>query len=297
MSTVKAVGRFAPSPTGPLHFGSLISALASFLDIRSVGGHWMLRIEDIDPPREVLGASDIILRQLCAHGLYWDGPVLYQSNRLAAYAAAIEHLKSKDLAYYCSCNRKRLSTLNGIYDGLCRSLELISGETSVRIRLPSQPTLIGFYDHILGDYDQNITNYVGDFIIQRKDQLFSYQLAVVLDDHYQGITNVMRGSDLVDSTPRQIYLQRCLGYSQPQYAHIPIATNALGQKLSKQNCAASLKQGEESLTLWSALDWLQQSPPESLHNSSVNEIIAWAIAHWNSKKIKPSLSISAPHGF
>ena len=281
MPVPTSIGRFAPSPSGPLHFGSLVSALASFLDARKREGQWLVRIEDIDPPREVPGASDQILKQLEDHGLCWDAEVLYQSSRLDSYRDCVEHLLNEGLAYHCQCNRQRLNNLSGIYDGHCRDLELNSSDHSARLRIDKRPSDIKFDDQIMGHYQQCVKSSVGDFVVQRRDRLFSYQLAVVLDDEYQGISHVMRGTDLLDSTPRQIYLQQCLGYRQPVYAHVPLALNSEGQKLSKQNLATGLHQGLESQNLHQALHWLQQAPPKELADQSVVEILRWATDHWS----------------
>jgi len=297
MSPKNIIGRFAPSPTGPLHFGSLSCALASYLDVKKLGGKWLVRMENIDPPREIKGASSHILKQLEAHGLCWDDRVLFQSARLDAYQDSLNILKQKNLAYHCGCSRQRINALQGIYDNHCRLSHLPSTGNATRLQLNQTNQLIEFVDQIAGQYTQSLAHNVGDFIIRRRDNLFSYQLAVTVDDQYQNITHVMRGSDLLDSTPRQIYLQRCLGFTQPQYAHLPVATGPLAQKLSKQNLASSLIPGQETLNIWAALNWLNQSPPTGLKKWSVSEILTWAISHWDSSNIKRSLTIPAPEGF
>ena len=207
MSTEKIVGRFAPSPTGPLHFGSLSCALASYLDVRNLGGKWLVRIEDIDPPREIKGASSRILSQLEDHGLYWDDKVLFQSTRLDAYQNSLDILKQHNLAYHCECSRQRVNSLEGIYDNRCRPSHLPSTNNATRLQLNQPHQLVEFVDKIAGRHVQSLIEDVGDFVIRRRDNLFSYQLAVTVDDQYQNVTHVMRGSDLLDSTPRQIYLQ------------------------------------------------------------------------------------------
>ena len=291
------VGRFAPSPSGPLHFGSLVCALASYLDVKIHGGQWLVRIEDLDPPREISGASQHILNQLEAHGLCWDGQVLYQSHRLQAYAEALTFLTDKHLAYHCQCNRKRISELNGVYDNRCRTRGLDAQNHATRLALHDHIGVVTFEDQIMGHISQNICSAVGDFIIQRRDKLFSYQLAVTVDDAFQGVTRVVRGTDLLDSTPRQIYMQQCLGYKQPSYAHVPIAVTKDGQKLSKQNLAAGLAPGNESLNLWVALDWLKQSPPNYLRVLAPAEIISWATENWDQSKLPATLKVPAPNGF
>ena len=296
MSALSSVARFAPSPTGPLHFGSLTSALASFLDARQRSGHWLVRIEDLDPPREVAGASDQILNQLENHGLCWDGTVLYQSNRLEAYAAALESLIESELVYQCQCNRQRIQGLGGIYDGHCSELQLPRQDCAARLRVSR--TNLSFNDQIIGHCSQNLQTQVGDFVVRRRDSLFSYQLAVVVDDQYQAISHIMRGADLLDSTPRQIYLQQCLDYKTPEYAHLPLVLNTEGQKLSKQNLAMGLSAGNESQHLWAALHWLQQSPPKQLQHQSVAEILDWGIEHWSVHTVAERLQSSlAPEGY
>ena len=204
------IGRFAPSPTGPLHLGSLFTALASYLDARANHGRWLVRMEDIDPPREIPGAADTILRQLENHGLHWDDSVLYQSQRLRAYQQAVADLVDKQLVYYCQCTRARLRSLNGIYDGHCRSQKLLTADSnatkSSAIRILVPDLTITWADLIQGPCSENLAKSCGDFIVVRRDGLFAYQLAVSVDDGYQGITHIIRGDDLLDSTPRQIYL-------------------------------------------------------------------------------------------
>jgi glutamyl-Q tRNA(Asp) synthetase len=296
MSGLTSVGRFAPSPTGPLHFGSLVSALASFLDARQRNGQWLVRIEDIDPPREVPGASYQILRQLESHGLCWDGSVLYQSTRLDSYKVALDSLIDSGLVYQCQCNRQRIVSLGGIYDGLCSNLKLPSEGQAARLRVNNAS--ISFNDQVVGQYHQRLKTDIGDFVLQRRDALYSYQLAVVVDDEYQSISHIMRGSDLLDSTPRQIYLQQCLGMQQPEYTHLPLALNAEGQKLSKQNLAAGLREGDEARHLWSALHWLQQSPPEELQKQSIDRILDWGIEHWSLEGLaQNNQNTIAPEGY
>jgi len=295
MSQTLSIGRFAPSPSGPLHFGSLLAAVASFMQAKHQGGKWLVRIEDIDPPREVAGASDTILQQLDRHGLHWDDSVIYQSTQIARYFELLEDLTAQNVIYHCDCTRQRLNLLNGIYDSKCHKLNLSEDNTSVRLSVKDSLKLIGskndsinFCDRIMGDYLQSLTQEVGDFVLRRRDGLISYQLAVVIDDHLQGITEVIRGADLIDSTPRQILLQQCLGYKTPIYGHIPLAMNNLGQKLSKQHHAKQLPQKNEQEQVWLALDWLKQNPPLELRNSSVKEIIDWGISHWELSKIPDS---------
>ena len=305
MSPTLGIGRFAPSPSGPLHFGSLLAAVASFMQAKHQGGKWLVRIEDIDPPREVAGASDTILQQLEQHGLHWDDNVIYQSNQITHYFEVLADLKTQKLTYHCECTRHRLNLLNGIYDAKCHKLHLTDKNTSVRLSIEDSLSTIGmksdkinFCDDIMGSYFQSLTQDVGDFVLRRRDGLISYQLAVVIDDHLQGITEIIRGADLIDSTPRQILLQQCLGYKTPTYGHIPVAKNNLGQKLSKQHHAKQLPQSNEHKQLWLALDWLQQSPPQELRDSCVNDIINWGISHWDINKIpKVSDGITAPENF
>jgi glutamyl-Q tRNA(Asp) synthetase len=239
------VGRFAPSPTGPLHFGSLVAALASYMEARAAKGKWLLRMEDLDRPREQPGAADQILRALERLGFEWDGPVLWQSARLERYRAVLEDLQRRGFAYPCGCSRKELedSTLaiDGakVYPGTCRH-GLAPGKRPRAVRLRTHAAPIAFADRIQGVIEQRVEREVGDFVLRRADGVIAYQLAVVVDDHDQGVTDVVRGADLLDSTARQIHLQRILGARTPRYAHVPVAIDAAGQKLSKQTSATPI---------------------------------------------------------
>ena len=278
------VGRFAPSPTGPLHFGSLVTALASYLDARANGGKWLVRVEDLDPPREVTGSSALILDQLRALGMDWDGDVLYQSNRLSAYESILEQLEHRKVCFHCDCSRQRVSGLEGIYDGRCRSRELAS-TPGLAIRLKIIPETVRFTDGIQGDYAQNLEREVGDFILRRKGGLFAYQLAVVADDAMQEITHIVRGYDLLSSTPRQIYLQQLLGLPTPSYAHIPIVVNELGQKLSKQHFAEPIDLKNAPSLLVSALQFLGMTPPPTLIGAAPAALMAWGAKHWDIQRV------------
>ncbi|HSH73621.1 MAG TPA: tRNA glutamyl-Q(34) synthetase GluQRS [Methylophilaceae bacterium] len=279
------IGRFAPSPTGPLHFGSLVAAVASFLEAKSREGLWLLRMEDLDQPREVPGAADSILKTLEVFGFKWDGAVMYQSQRQQAYAAALHHLQQDHFVYPCACTRKEIadSAIHGIdgliYPGKCRD-GLLSGQHARAWRIRAEAT-ITFNDAIQGSMSQDLARDIGDFVLKRADGLFAYQLAVVVDDAEQGISHIVRGADLLDSTPRQIYLQQKLGFRQPQYAHIPVATNAQGEKLSKQTLALALNANEASKELWQALYFLGQHPPAALRDSPLSELWRWAYENWN----------------
>jgi glutamyl-Q tRNA(Asp) synthetase len=273
------IGRFAPSPTGPLHFGSLFAAIASYADAKANAGKWLLRMEDLDPPREPQGAAEQILQQLLDFGLEWDGEVLYQSFRLEQYDSAIAALTEKNLCFYCDCTRPQVKAMGSVYNGHCRDRSLAAGN-DVALRVKTEATDIGFQDSVCGYYSQNIRQDVGDFIVRRKDGLHAYQLAVVVDDEFQNITHVVRGVDLLDSTPRQIYLQRKLGYSTPTYCHLPILVNEQGQKLSKQHFAAPIQKENASELTFRSLSLLGQDPPESLRTEQVNRQLEWAIEHW-----------------
>jgi len=290
LPTGRIRGRFAPSPTGPLHFGSLVAALGSFLEARHQGGEWWVRMEDVDVPRTVPGSAEAILRTLERCGLLWDGLVLYQSQRTAHYQAALDELLCAGLAYPCSCTRRDLADCprgrDGalIYPGYCRNGPRHPARPcAMRLRLPD--TLLTFQDAIQGEYRQQLANEVGDVVIRRADGLFAYQLAVVVDDADQGVTEVIRGSDLLDSTPRQIYLQHLLGLPTPRYGHLPVVVDAHGNKLSKQTHAPPIDDRNPGSALWNALEFLRQSPPPELANSPSGEILAWALAHWRLERI------------
>jgi glutamyl-Q tRNA(Asp) synthetase len=239
------VGRFAPSPTGPLHFGSLVAALASYMEARAANGRWHVRLDDLDQPRSQPGAADDILRALERLGFQWDGPVLAQSGRLERYCTLLDELMRRDLAYPCSCTRRELEdsalAIDGarIYPGTCRR-GLAPGKVARALRLRTHDAPIGFADAIQGWVEQRVEKEVGDFVLRRADGIIAYQLAIVADDLDQGVTHVVRGADLLDSTARQIHLQRLLGARTPRYAHVPVAVNAEGEKLSKQTGARPL---------------------------------------------------------
>jgi len=284
-------GRFAPSPTGLLHFGSLLGALASFLDARAQGGRWLVRIEDIDPPREMPGAATAILRCLRAHGLEWDGEVLYQSQRTAIYQEALTRLLNQDSAFFCTCSRTELAGNGGIYPGKCRQRHE-APDAPCAIRLQVDRADIVFNDAIQGEIRQNLARDVGDFVIFRKEKLPAYQLAVVVDDAAQSVTHVVRGSDLLDSTPRQIFLQRQLALPTPHYAHIPVIANRAGHKLSKQTYAQALDEADAASNLLAALDFLGQPRPPAGSRHTPGSILAWAVAHWNPSLIRRGYSLS-----
>lgn len=292
MTTALYRGRFAPSPTGPLHFGSLVTAVGSFLQARRQGGVWLVRIEDIDPPREVPGAADDILFTLDAFGLHWDEAVMYQSCRGDAYRNVLEHLAGIGMLFHCSCSRKDLQGFL-IYPGICRT-RTREGVTPTAIRVRCESPAIEFTDLIQGVVRQDIASEIGDFVLRRADGPFAYQLAVVVDDATQGISEVMRGNDLLTQTGAQIYLQRLLEVSTPRYAHLPIATNAKGEKLSKQTYALPVDKKDPSPALWMALDFLGHPPPLELQGAPAVDILAWGLANWDSAKIPAVASRPSP---
>lgn len=285
------IGRFAPSPTGPLHFGSLVTALASYLDAKASGGQWLVRMEDLDPPREQPGAASAILRSLEDHGLQWDGEIIYQSQRSEAYQNCIDALLEAGLAYRCNCSRQDLTAMGGIYDGRCRNRQLASDQIcSLRLKLyelPDRftPEQIHFDDLIQGPQSQNLRTQAGDQILKRRDGFYAYQLAVVVDDIAQGITHVIRGSDLLEVTGRQLFFFELLGAPLPQFGHVPLAMQANGQKLSKQNHAKAIESKLASRNLWHGLAFLGQNPPSDLADASTSECLDWALHHWQRQAI------------
>lgn len=282
-------GRFAPSPTGALHFGSLVAAVGSYLDAKHQQGKWLVRIEDIDTPRNVKGSADDILRTLDAFGLHWDESVVYQSQRLVVYEDTLQQLKDQGLTYPCWCSRKTIveacNTPAQIYAGTCRHSPPLHTTRPPAWRLQVDDTVISFADRLQGSFTQDLATEVGDFVLKRADGLFAYQLAVVIDDAAQGITDIVRGVDLLDSTPRQIYLQQQLGLTTPRYLHLPLALNAQGQKLSKQTLALAIHRDHSTVTLFAALQFLGQHPPTELQHEPVCNLLDWAIAQWNSNHI------------
>jgi len=287
--TTPYCGRFAPSPTGALHFGSLVAAVACYLDARSNKGKWLVRMEDIDRPREVSGAADDILHTLESFGFEWDDPVLYQSRRTEAYQAALEQLQQQGDIYPCACSRKEIAeqgqpgTEGIIYPGTCRTgINSEREPRSIRVLTHNRP--IRFKDRIQGEMQQSIADEVGDFVIRRADGLFAYQLAVVVDDAWQGVTHIVRGADLILSTPRQLHLQALLGCSTPSYAHIPLAVDEMGNKLSKQIQSLPVDRKAPLPALFAALRFLHQPLPEEPF-STLNELWAWAIKNWDIQRM------------
>ncbi|MDX1516913.1 MAG: tRNA glutamyl-Q(34) synthetase GluQRS [Woeseiaceae bacterium] len=292
------VGRFAPSPTGPLHFGSLLAATASYLDARANRGRWLVRIDDIDPPREQPGASELIVRALERYGFEWDGDVYFQHESAEAHRHALQQLERAGHVYPCGCSRRDLSDepggpLGTIYPGTCRD-GTTATETALRVRT-SDRTVV-FDDALQGRQSMALESASGDFVIWRRDGLVAYQLAVVVDDALAGVTHIVRGIDLMDSTPRQIWLQQLLGVATPAYAHIPVAVGLDGSKLSKLTGALGLPDDGVPIVLVAALNALAQQPPASLERASVREIWDWAIAHWNPARLRNQRTVAAAAG-
>lgn len=271
-------GRFAPSPSGLLHFGSLIAALASYLQAKSQQGKWLVRIEDIDKPREMLGADKQILTTLESYGLFWDEEVLYQSKQEPLYQEVLSFLHQHQQSYYCQCSRANIKKSGGFYLGTCKNLSLPAQHCATRIinDFP-HPT---FFDALQGKISVNPQLASEDFIIHRRDGLYAYQLAVVVDDIFQGITEVVRGCDLIEPTARQLTLFDTLAISAPKYAHVPLAVTEQGYKLSKQNGAPAIDNQNPQPSLMKALHFLGQSPPKELQFESPTTILNWAITHW-----------------
>jgi glutamyl-Q tRNA(Asp) synthetase len=291
------IGRFAPSPTGPLHLGSLVAALGSCLDARANGGQWLLRIEDVDRPRSVPG---MVVRQMAAleaYGFVWDGPVIRQSEQTGHYQSALNQLIASGLAYPCTCTRSQIAAVPGIhtgidgfvYPGTCAMWQVgmpVPTSAAWRFRVPAG--VIGFKDRVMGYREQDLQRDVGDFPLLRADGCFTYQLAVVVDDLAQGVTDVVRGADLLDSTPRQIALIRALGGTVPSYAHLPIVTNVAGEKLSKQTEARAIPADDETQRvemLWQTLAFLGQRPEPALRHASQQSLWVWARAHWSLARV------------
>lgn len=290
MNVPAYIGRFAPTPSGYLHFGSLVAALASYLDARSVGGRWLLRMEDLDPPREVPGAQDAILSTLESYGLQWDGEPVRQSQRHAEYQALVERLLQQGLAYACTCSRKQLQGHHGIYPGTCRDAGHAPHNAAIRLRVPELS--YGFIDRVQGEYRQHLGREIGDFVIRRRDGFYAYQLAVVLDDAWQGVTDVVRGADLLDSTPRQLYLQELLGLAQPRYLHVPLIIQPDGHKLGKSYRSPPLPTDQAAPLLVRALRALGQELPGELEQARPPELLAWAVSHWDVGRIPHSRTLA-----
>jgi len=282
-------GRFAPSPSGALHFGSLIAATGSYLQARHLQGEWWLRIDDIDPPREAPGAAEQILRSLEAYGFEWDGEVSYQSQRHEFYQQALQQLQDSGMLYPCGCSRASLAKHldprhPDVYPGICRQ-GLPPGRTERSLRVRCLNAVIRFHDPIQGLQHMDMETGCGDFVIKRADGLYAYQLATAVDDALQGITEVVRGADLLESSFRQIHLQQLLSLPPPNYAHLPIASNPAGEKLSKKTHATNIDQLPVVKTLYQALEFLGQNPPLALRRASLQELWQWAILHWQFARI------------
>jgi glutamyl-Q tRNA(Asp) synthetase len=295
------IGRFAPSPTGLLHTGSLFTAVASFLDARSRNGKWLIRVDDLDTPRNKSGSVATILNTLEVFGLNWDDAVYYQSQHQADYADYLENLAQNQLTYRCDCSRKYLAELttdddletkHSIYPGICRN-KAIPADLPHAIRLKTEPCSLAFQDGLQGLISHNLAQQHGDFILKRKDGIIAYQFAVVVDDYLQAINHVVRGCDLLEETPKQIHLQQLLGFPTPAYTHIPVIVDQNGYKLSKQTLATAVDTKAPNLTLFGLLVLLKQNPPDELNGATVNELLAWAIKHWQSDGLILCRSISA----
>lgn len=295
------IGRFAPSPTGPLHLGSLVAAVGSYLFARRANGLWLMRMEDLDTPRVVPGMADDILATLEALGFAWDGEVVRQSLRTGAYEAALAELERKGMVYPCGCSRAEILRIGSAphgrgdelrYPGLCRSgLHAGKEPRSIRVRVADTP--ITFIDGVMGEVTENLEESCGDFVVKRADGPFAYQLAVVVDDGEAGVNQVVRGADLLHSTPRQIHLQRLLGHTVPDYCHLPLVTGPNGAKLSKRENAISLADGrilrkEGGKLLFASLRFLGQEPPASLERASCREVLDWGVANFDPAAIPRS---------
>ena len=303
------IGRFAPSPTGPLHLGSLVAAVGSYAMAKRLGGRWLLRIEDLDLPRVIPGVADDMLRTLEALGFQWDGAVVYQSRRLDAYKAALDKLIAQRIAYPCGCSRAEIALIASaphgedgpVYPGFCRD-GLPPGKKERAVRVKVNDEVIEFDDRVMGRYSQALSSSCGDFVVQRADGPFAYHLAVVVDDGESGVNQVVRGADLLSSTPRQIYLQKILGYPLPDYCHLPLVTNRDGSKLSKRDNAVSLIAGLDSSAvghahLVASLRFLGQSPPAEPGNVSCRDILDWAVTSFDPALIprrSATLNVSLP---
>ena len=290
---MKYIGRFAPSPTGLLHIGSLLTAVASYADARFHSGKWLLRMEDLDPPREMQGAADHILFTLEKFGFEWDGEVAYQSQRHAFYRDALDDLRTRNLVYPCDCSRKnwhekaRLGADGFVYNGVCANKNIFrqpEKSPAWRVRVPDE--VIEFDDELVGHYAQNLAHDIGDFVLLRADGFWAYQLAVVVDDAAQGITHIVRGQDLLVSTPRQIYLQRCLNVPTPHYAHLPLLTNKLGQKWSKQTRADAIDVNQAAAQLRQVMSYL--NIPTAPDTNQPHDLLNWTVANWQMTRVPKS---------
>ncbi|MDD5462053.1 MAG: tRNA glutamyl-Q(34) synthetase GluQRS [Methylococcales bacterium] len=282
------IGRFAPSPTGPLHPGSLYTALASFLHARARQGKWLLRIDDLDTSRNIKGSAESILKTLEAFGLHWDDSVVYQSQHIELYNEYLNELAKNNLIYSCTCSRK---TLADIYSGLCRDKRTSQNEP-YSLRIKTDERTISLQDELQGLISHNLTGQHGDFILKRKDQIIAYQFAVVIDDDRQQVNHVVRGFDLLDSTPRQIYLQQLLGLATPDYMHVPVIVDKQGYKLSKQTLATAVDIKTPHVVIFGLLDLLRQNPPRELQHAPVAEQLNWAIDNWDPAPLKNSRTIN-----
>ncbi|MCX7897150.1 MAG: tRNA glutamyl-Q(34) synthetase GluQRS [Rhodocyclaceae bacterium] len=298
MNTPTACGRFAPSPTGPLHFGSIIAALGSFLEAKARGGRWLVRIEDLDRERCRPHYAETILRQLEAHGFAWDDDVVYQSQRTARYEEALERLKALGMIYPCGCTRRELAGARlgadgaPVYPGTCRR-GLAPGKQARALRVRMEG-VVEFVDLIQGAQRQDLAQEAGDCVVRRADGHFAYQLAVVVDDADAGVDHVVRGADLIASTARQIYLYGLLERSIPQYAHLPVAVDAQGHKLSKQTRAQPVDARDPTATLFAAAQFLGLAPPRELRRAPPQEFLAWAKMHWSLSRVPPCVRLPAP---
>lgn len=282
-------GRFAPTPSGPLHLGSLFTALASWLFARSLDGEWLLRIDDLDRQRCRPEHQSRILQQLEQHGLEWDGPVYFQSQHRSDYTAALDHLREQGRVYACDCSRARLRKLvsaadeEPLYDGHCRRRNLGGSHCALRMRV--DPRELRFNDGGFGPRQCHFENGVGDFVLCRRDGIPGYQLACAVDEHLMGITDVVRGADLLGSTFRQLQVLAALDWPRPAYRHLPVLVDRRGRKLSKQNHAAPITDDAAGENLWQCLQWLGQRPPTALRAAPAPELIAWALANWHPERI------------
>ncbi len=291
-------GRFAPSPTGPLHFGSLVTAVGSYLDARANDGEWLLRIEDVDQPRALPGAADDIQRTLEALAFEWDGEVLIQSRRLDLYRAALTRLQVDGQVYPCACSRREIAACSPppavdgglVYPGSCRA-GLAAGRAARAWRMRVPECEIRFDDRVQGTLRQDLARAVGDFILLRADGQYAYQLAVVVDDAAQGVNSVVRGADLLDSTARQIWLQQGLALPTPSYAHLPVVSNAAGEKLSKQTRAAAVDAAAGSTLLAAALNFLGHPVPAEIRSGALRDFWSWAVASWSIQRVPVQRSV------